>query len=92
MSKSLLKFSTRNHKLPIETGHGAEISLSERKCKLCFDDVGDEYDYLLCYKHFCVERNRFVKQYYLKRANSIKYRDLMNTENKAQLKDLCKFI
>ena len=29
---------------------------------------------------------------YFKSANSIKYRDLMNTENKAQLKDLCKFI
>ena len=92
MSKSLLKFRTRNHKLPIETGRWAGISLSKRKCKLCFNDVGDEYHYLLCCKHFCVERNRFIKPYYFKRANSIKYRDLMNTENKAQLNDLCKFI
>ena len=64
----------------------------QRKCNLCFNDVGDEYQYLLCCKHFCAERNRFIKLYFFKRANSIKYRDLMNTENKAQLKDLCKFI
>ena len=32
------------------------------------------------------------KPYYFKRANFIKYRDLMNTENKAQRKDLCNFI
>ena len=92
MSKSLLKFRTINHKLPIETGRWAGISLPERKCKLCFNDVSDEYHYLLCCKHFCVERNRFIKPCYFKRENSIKYRDLMNTENKAQLKDLCKFI
>ena len=29
---------------------------------------------------------------YFKRANVIKYRDSTNTENKVQLKDLCKFI
>ena len=92
MSKSLLKFRTRNHKLQIQTGRWAGISLSERKCKLCFNDVGDEYHYLLRYKHFCVERTRFIKPYYFKRVNSVKYRDLMNTENKTQLKDLCKFI
>ena len=89
MSKSLLKFRTRNHKLPIETGRWAGISRSERKCKLCFNDVGDEYHYLLCCKYFCVERTRFIEPYYFKRTNSIKYRDLTNTENKAQLKDLC---
>ena len=92
MSKSLLKFRTRNHKLPIETDRWAGISLSKRKCKLCFNDVGDEYHYLLCCKHVCVERTLFIKPYYFKRTNAIQYRDLMNTENKAQRKDLCKFI
>ena len=86
MFKSLLKFRTRNHKLPIETGRCAGIWLSERKCKLCFNDVGDEYHYLLCCKHFRVERTQFIKPYYLKRAKSIKYRDLMNTEIKHNLK------
>ena len=47
MSKSLLKFRTRNHKLPIENGRWAGLSLSERKCKICFNDVGDEYS--ICY-------------------------------------------
>ena len=51
---------------------------------------------LLCCSYVCIERNRFIKAYYIimyfKRANVIKYRDLTNTENKVQLKDFCKFI
>ena len=92
MSKSFWKFRTKNHKLPIGTIRWAGIPLSERKCKLCLNDVGDEYHYLLCCKHVCVERNRSIKPYYCKRVNVIKCRDLINTEHKAQLKDLCNFV
>lgn len=92
MSKTFLKFRTRNHKLPNETGRWVGIPLPERKCRLCLKGIGDEYHYLLSCIYFKTERKRLIKPYYFERANILKYHDLMNTENIAQLKDLCKFI
>lgn len=92
MSKLLLKFRTRNHRLPIETGRWSGIPLSDRKCTLCSNDIGDEYHYILCCNYFLAERKQFIKPYYFRRPNVLKYRDLMNTENKMQLINLCKFL
>ena len=43
----LLRFRTRNHKLPIEVGRWRRIPRENRKCHLCNLDIGDEYHYLL---------------------------------------------
>ena len=44
--KNLCLFRTRNHKLPIETGRWIRLDISERKCHLCYQDVGDEFHFL----------------------------------------------
>ena len=40
--KYLLKFRTRNHMLPVETGRWRRIRREDRKCHLCQLDIGDE--------------------------------------------------
>ena len=45
MSKTLLAFRTRNHRLPVEVGRWISMPLNERKCTHC-NDLGDEFHYL----------------------------------------------
>ena len=92
MSKSLLKFRTRNHKHPIKTGRWARISISERNASSVL--MMSVMSITICYavSISVLKELDSLKPYYFKRANFIKYRDLMNTENKAQRKDLCNFI
>ena len=90
--KILMRFRTRNHKLPVEIGKWNGISLHERICPMCLADIGDEYHYILICEHFRHERINYVKQYYYRHPNVIKFTQLMNTENKLELQKLCKFI
>ena len=48
-TKTLIKFRTGNHKLPVETGRYRNIKLIERKCPYpcCVNLVGYEYHYTL---------------------------------------------
>ena len=92
LARRFLAFRTRNHRLPVEVGRWTGINLHERKCTFCNSDIGDEYHYLLVCKKFNEHRTRLVKPYYYKRPNILKYHDLMNTDNRKQLKDLCHFI
>ena len=89
LAKRFLAFRTRNHRLPVEVGRWTGINLHERKCTFCNSDIGDEYHYLLVFNE---HRTQLVKPYYYKRPNILKYHDLMNTDNRKQLKDLCHFI
>ena len=45
--KYLIKFRTRNHRFPIETGRWRRIPWENRKFHLCLSDIGDEFHYLL---------------------------------------------
>ena len=47
LCKLFLRFRTRNHILPFETGIWRGIALNDRKCHLCNSDIGDEYHFLL---------------------------------------------
>ena len=43
----IIKYRTGNHRLPVETGRWDDITLNERKCKICITDgIGDSYHYL----------------------------------------------
>ena len=92
LCKILMRFRTRNHILPIEIGKWNGTSLHERICPMCLADIGDEYHYILICEHFRHERINYVKQYYYRHPNVIKFTQLMNTENKLELQKLCKFI
>lgn len=90
--KKLMRFRTRNHRLPVETGRWKSIPLDERKCSYCDLDIGDEYHYLLVCDHFKLERQTFMKPYYYTRPNTLKLEQLMNTKNIKVLRKLCQFI
>ena len=85
-------FRTRNHRLEVETGRWTGIKYDERKCNLCKVEIGDEYHYLLTCKHLDNIRKSHIKPKYFKRPNAIKYGNLINTNNKAVLTLLAKFI
>ena len=85
-------FRTRNHRLEVEAGRWTGIKYDERKCNLCRVEIGDEYHYLLTCKHLDNIRKSHTKPKYFKRPNIIKYGNLINTNNKAILTLLAKFI
>ena len=55
-SKILLRFRTRNHKLPIEVGRWPGISINDRICHLCHNDIGEELHYILTCEHHRIEK------------------------------------
>lgn len=40
--RTIARFRTSNHKLPIETGRWNNVDRENRKCWLCNVDIGDE--------------------------------------------------
>lgn len=89
LCKIYIRFRTRNHKLPVETGRWKGIQLFERKCTLCDGDLGDEYHYLLVCDHFKEERQKYLKPYYYNRNNTLKFNQLMNVTVIKDMRNLC---
>ena len=87
-----MSYRTRNHRLPVEVGRWQSIPLNERLCSYYKSDIGDEYHYLLVCNNFKKERSKFVKTYYYKRPNTIKFQQLINIKDENSLKNLCRFI
>lgn len=93
MLYTMLKFRTSNHKLPIEVGRWNNIDISDRKCNLCqLNDTGDEFHYLLICPFFQNERKVYIKQYYYRSPNIIKFRELLQIKSEVKLKRLSKFM
>ena len=90
--KILTAFRTRNHRLPVEVGRWSSIPLNERVCTFCATDIGDEYHYIMTCNFFSSQRMKFVKPYYYRNPNTIKFNALMNQNNVKQIKLLCSFI
>ena len=91
-TKTLLSFRTRNHRLPVEVGRWRGIAVHERLCTYCNDDIGDEFHFLLVCKQFHESRTKFIKSYYYRHPNILKFEQLMNVTNLRELKRLCIFI
>ncbi|MEW8544526.1 MAG: hypothetical protein AB2693_13435, partial [Candidatus Thiodiazotropha sp.] len=90
--RNFLAFRTRNHRLPVETGRWLSVPLNDRKCLMCNSDIGDEYHYIMNCSYYQNARKQYIKPYFYRHPNVLKYHSLMNTKNVKQLKDLCKFI
>ena len=88
----MIKFRTRNHRLPIETGNWTRTPIIQRTCNFCNNKIGDEFHYLLECEQLNDERKKFLKPYYYRRANVFKLEKLMNIENKSEYLKLCKLI
>ena len=91
MAKILFAFRTRNHRLPVERGSWISMPLRERKCQHC-NDLGDEFHYLFQCKLFSTERRKYLKPYYYRNPNILKYNEIMNMTNITSLKKLSIFI
>ena len=85
-SKTFLRFRTRNHTLPVETGRWNGTPLHERICNFCQKEIGDEFHFMLVCDHFKQQRQTYIKRYYNHNQNTLKFKQLMNTENIADLK------
>ena len=77
MRKTLISFRTRNHRLPVEIGRWHSININERKCVHC-NTVGDEVHFLLSCKLFTQDRAHYIKSYFLRNPNIVKFKQLMN--------------
>ena len=74
---NLFKFRTGNHKLPVEVGRWDGTDINNRKCSLCTqNDIGDEYHYLFKCPHFKTQRQLFMKPYYTRRPNMMKFGEI----------------
>lgn len=91
-SRLLTAFRTRNHRLPIEIGRWTSIATNERLCWLCNAEIGDEFHYIMKCTFFNEQRNKYIKPYYTRNINVIKFGELMNHKNKTVVKNLCSFI
>lgn len=89
----LIKYRTANHFLPVETLRWQGIDISERKCTLCNTrDTADEFHYLLICKHFDDQRKQYIKPYYYRRPNVLKYKELFSLKSPVKLSKLSKFV
>ena len=85
----IIKFRTRNHRLPIETGNWNRTPVNERKCQIC-NKIGDEFHFLFECLIFENERKQFIKPYFYRHPNTYKLEKLFNTNNKKVFLNLCK--
>lgn len=88
----IIRFRTRNHRLPIETGNWARIPINLRTCNFCNDKIGDELHYLLECPNLIDNRKKYIKPYYYRRPNTFKMEQLINTTNRSEFLKLCKFM
>ena len=89
---ALVSFRSRTHRLPVETGRWQNIEFHERSCTLCLNATGDIFHSILGCDKLKEQRKDFLKAWYYKRPNIIKYESLMNSKNKKLLISVSKFI
>jgi hypothetical protein len=66
----------------IDRWTGPGVPINERKGYLCEPyEISDEFHYLLFCHYFKEYRKHFIKQYYYKNANTIKFSKLLNIKN-----------
>lgn len=92
LCKKFLAFRTRNHKLPVEIGRWRGVPYNERICTYCYKDIGDEFHVLLICERFKSERTLYIKPYYYRRPNILKFEQIMNTTNRKMLFNLVLFV
>ena len=90
---AMTKFRCRNHSLPIEVGRSVNLDRDERFCMFCNNrKVGDEFHYIFECVRFVDERRRYLKEYYWKKPNVLKFEELMNNPRRKIIANVAKFI
>ena len=82
-----------NHRLPVETGRWENTPLEDSKCILCSKyDIGDEFHYLFVCDHFISDRKKYLRSYFYKSPNIIKFKELFSSANTRKLVKLSSFV
>ena len=91
---TMLHFRLSNHRFPVEIGRWTQprTPLHERKCSLCFSDIGDEMHYLLICPCFKDLRNKLIPKKYTVNPNIIKFKQIMTTSDPTRLRSLAIFM
>lgn len=93
LSRFVTKFRCRNHTLPIEAGCHKNTARHQRLCTKCESgELGDEYHYLFNCKFVARSRKKFLPTYCLTHPSTLKFRNIMNSENKYVQTKLARFI
>ena len=90
--KYMIKFRTNNHRLPIEVGRWSNLETRERICNLCNSSIGDEYHYIFECNSFSDQRKNLISKKFSKRHNVVKFERLVNSTDRSETVNLCKFI
>lgn len=91
----MIKFRTRNNKLPVEIGSWNNVEYNDRKCLFCNDNsIGDEYHYLLECQEFVGKRKSCLDNKYIRHPNIIKFKQVMQIrpDSGIHFEKLCKLI
>ena len=84
-----IRFRTRKHKFPIETGRWRGIPVSDRNYNYCDKDLCDEFHYLLTCQYFKDEEKN---AYYYIRQTILKFQQFININSFKNLQKLYYFI
>lgn len=83
-----------SHRLQVESGRWhkpASIPLPERKCIIC-NVLEDEFHFILECSVYKYLRSIYIRPYFWKRPNIIKFKQLMTSTNKNTVRSLATFI
>ena len=88
------KLRMSSHRLEIGAGRWhkpQKSSLSNRKCNLC-NDLKDEFHFILECVSYDDLRKKYIKKYFWKRPNILKFIELLTSSNRTIIQNLAKFI
>ena len=86
--KSLIRFRTSNHKLPVETGRYTNTPYARRMCNSCQHELGDEMHYVLICPLMAKYREKYIDQYYYNKPSMLKFLQLMGSKSVTELQNL----
>ena len=92
--QAFTKLRLSSHYLEIEVGRWHKpdkTPINERKCQIC-NTIEDEFHFMLECPLYQELRQKYIKKYYWKRPNIIKFQELLSSENKNVLKNMSVFI
>ena len=92
--QALTRLRVSSHRLEIETGRWHKphkIPRNERKCQFC-NSLEDEFHFLLECSLYTNLRKRYIKPYYWRNPNIVKFIELMQLESEVLVKDLAVYV
>lgn len=88
-----LRLSAHNLRIQSERYKRMPIERQSRLCQICHkNQIEDEFHFILECSEFRDLRHQYIKRYFYTRPSMAKLLDLFNSNNKAILTNLCKYV